>query len=140
MTPETAIARCTRNGHTSWQNVAKMLGAAEIDVKARYGHKQVSVICDREEDPEPLPPFKPSALRGQRGARLELRDHHMPVIEALKSGLDRPDPISVKTGFTLRQVKRRLGELQDLKIAQCVYLGHRNKARWVLTEAARNML
>lgn len=31
------IRRCTRDGHTQWQNVAKALGISEPKARAEYG-------------------------------------------------------------------------------------------------------
>lgn len=52
MTPNEAIARCTRNGHTSWQNVSKILGEPMASVKAKYGSTAIRKVQEPREEPQ----------------------------------------------------------------------------------------
>lgn len=53
----TIVARCTRNGVTSWQNVANILGMNAETAKALHGP-----VEPRSEDEPPEPP-KPAVRR-----------------------------------------------------------------------------
>lgn len=117
--PLDIIAACTRNGATSWQNVARQLGRSVDSVRAQYdaGYERAYVWAPtREAAPEPAP----EDLIEPADADIPMNSPHAKgpslrilILQRLQHGAQSADTVANFLHRPVNSVRARLDRLLD---------------------------
>lgn len=128
------VARCTRDGVTSWQNVARQLGMS-VD-KARRLYDPVS---SARRDPQQLAEHHPmtdaEAYKSPHPKGQGFKAMILVLLE--RHGKLSVEDMTVRSGSTPSSIRRFLGEMVHNGLCQSDNAGDKCGRSWSLTEAGK---
>jgi hypothetical protein len=140
--PESIIARCTRGGITSWQQVAKMLGISREKARALYGHHCKAIPISL--NPPGIGPVDaiPAAetltdAQAYRSPRLKTDGHSMLILVMLRRRRQSAEDLAAASSFPLKSTRARLSEMKaDGTVTNDGMIPY----TWTLTDFGREVL
>lgn len=112
--PHAVIERCTRDGVTSWQQVAKQLGRSVDSVRAQFDPRYLRAHVwapTREPDPDLAPPIDENDTRSlaPKGPGLKVQ-----ILQYLQHGPECVEIIAIRLARPVNSIRARLDRLLEI--------------------------
>lgn len=133
MNADDVIARCTRDGHTAWQQVANQLGRSIDSVRAQHDPSYMRAHIwapSREPQPEMIPDPNDLSSPYVKGPGLKCE-----IVNLLRRRSATAETLATMLGKTTESIRNRLTDLKAANIVE--HDGYHLPYTWRLTAVGR---